>query len=297
MSENAPKKSFDIVMLGHFARDLNVIDGVEKQESGSGIYFGSVAAAVTGAKVGVISRLNPKDFKHIFELVKYGVEVFPQASARTSGIRNEYQSDNMDQRISTPLAFAGTYMLNEIPDIDAQIFSIAPILAGEVDMPLLQAIYERYPGKLALDLQGFERFIEGEELVFHQWPDQEEGLKMITYLKCDSNESEVATGISDIHEAGQLLKSWGPREVVLTHSAGVTVFADDGVFEASWQSKSMVGRTGRGDTMFGAYLAKRLTAEPEEATKWAAALCSLKMEEPGPFNPTRIQEVTDLLGQ
>jgi sugar/nucleoside kinase (ribokinase family) len=203
----------------------------------------------------------------------------------------------MDQRVSTPLAFAGTYMLNEIQDFEAQIFSIVPILAGEVDMPLLQAIYERYPGKLALDLQGFERFIEGDELVFHQWPDQEEGLKMITYLKCDSNEAEVATGTSDIHEAGRLLKSWGPREVVLTHSAGVTVFADEGEFEAPWQSKSMLGRTGRGDTMFGAYLAKRLAAGPEEATKWAAALCSLKMEEPGPFNLARIQEVTDLLGQ
>ncbi|HMF31328.1 MAG TPA: PfkB family carbohydrate kinase [Candidatus Lokiarchaeia archaeon] len=297
MSSETDKKSFDIVMLGHFARDLNVIDGEENQESGGAVYYGAAAAAVTGAKVAVISRLNPKDFKNLFELVKYGVEVFPQAAARTSGIRNEYQSDNMDQRTCTPLAFAGTYMVNEILDFEAQIFTIVPIIAGEVDMPLLQTIYERYPGKLALDLQGFERMLEDDQLTFRAWPEQEEGLKMITYLKCDSNESEIATGISDIYEAGRLLKSWGPREVVLTHSGGVAVFTDEGLFEAPWQSKSMQGRTGRGDTMFAAYLAKRLTAGPEEATKWAAALCSLKMEEPGPFNPARIQEVTDLLGQ
>ncbi len=112
MSSPKAEKSYDMLFLGHFARDLNVIDGVEKQESGGAVYYGSVAAAKTGAKVGVISRLNPRDFNYLFELLKYGVEVFPQAAAKTSGIKNVYQSSNMDQRTCTPIAFSGTYMIN-----------------------------------------------------------------------------------------------------------------------------------------------------------------------------------------
>ena len=99
-------------------------------------------------------------------------------------------------------------MLNEIPNFTIQIAAIVPIIAGEVDLPLLRQLYERYPGKIALDLQGFERVLEGNQLNFHPSPEQEERLKMVTYLKCDSNEAEVATGISDINEAGKLLQSW-----------------------------------------------------------------------------------------
>jgi sugar/nucleoside kinase (ribokinase family) len=184
--------------------------------------------------------------------------------------------------------------MNEIQNFPTKIFVLAGIMAKEVDLPLLKAIHGRYPGKIAADLQGFMRFIEGNSLVFHPWPEQAEGLKLITYLKCDSTESEVATGMKDINEAGRKLKSMGPKEVILTHAKGVTVFADEGVFAAPWQAKSMKGRTGRGDTTFGSYLAKRLTTGPKEAVEWAAALCSLKMETPGPFNRS-LDEVKTLL--
>ena len=44
------------------------------------------------------------------------------------------------------------------------------------------------------------------------------------------------------------------------------------------------GRSGRGDTCLGTYVAKRLLLEPRQAGIWAAAVTSLKMEDVGPFN-------------
>jgi sugar/nucleoside kinase (ribokinase family) len=44
------------------------------------------------------------------------------------------------------------------------------------------------------------------------------------------------------------------------------------------------GRSGRGDTCLGTYVAMRLLMTPEAAGIWAAAVTSLKMEEQGPFN-------------
>jgi sugar/nucleoside kinase (ribokinase family) len=47
------------------------------------------------------------------------------------------------------------------------------------------------------------------------------------------------------------------------------------------------GRTGRGDTLFGSYLARRTQGdEPFQALQFAAALVSLKLESPGPFRGT-----------
>ena len=46
----------------------------------------------------------------------------------------------------------------------------------------------------------------------------------------------------------------------------------------------MAGRSGRGDTCMGSYVAKRISLPPYEAGKWAAAATSLKVERFGVFN-------------
>jgi sugar/nucleoside kinase (ribokinase family) len=50
--------------------------------------------------------------------------------------------------------------------------------------------------------------------------------------------------------------------------------------------RSSSGRTGRGDTTFGAYLAWRSGHSVQEALDFAAALVSIKMESIGPFKGT-----------
>jgi sugar/nucleoside kinase (ribokinase family) len=51
-------------------------------------------------------------------------------------------------------------------------------------------------------------------------------------------------------------------------------------------NRSVVGRTGRGDTVFGAYLARRLDHGVADSLRFAAALASIKVETPGPFAGT-----------
>jgi len=112
----------------------------------------------------------------------------------------------------------------------------------------------------------------------------EEGLSHVTYLKVDRAEAELLTGQVDLQEAARQLARYGPREVVLTQSSGVTVFADGQIFQAPFAPRSLEGRTGRGDTCFATYLGQRLTASPEEATRVAAAVTTLKQEKPGPWH-------------
>jgi sugar/nucleoside kinase (ribokinase family) len=187
----------------------------------------------------------------------------------------------MERRICHPLGFAGPIQLADIPDMAAQIYAIMPIMAGEVNLDLLKALARR--GPVALDIQGFVRVRKGDDLVYETWPDPEEGLSHVTYLKVDRAEAELLTGLTDLAAAARRLAEYGPREIVLTQSSGVTVFAEGQIYQAPFTPRSLAGRTGRGDTCFATYLGKRLTTSPAEATCWAGAVTTLKQEKPGPW--------------
>jgi len=271
----------DIAMIGHFAKDKLVVHGRERMASGGAVYYGGIALRRIGVSVAVITRLAREDFGLLDEMREEGILVFAQPAEETSGIENIYFTEDMDRRICKPLGFAGPFRLEELPDIEARVFLIGPIMAGEVDLPLIKALARR--GRLALDVQGFVRVRKGGELVFEDWPEKAEGLACVNVLKLDSAEAEVLTGQMDIRRAVKELAAYGPQEIVLTHVAGVLVYADGRYYEAPFRPKEVKGRTGRGDTCFAAYLGRRLTSSPEEACRFAAAVTSLKMERPGPF--------------
>jgi sugar/nucleoside kinase (ribokinase family) len=73
---------------------------------------------------------------------------------------------------------------------------------------------------------------------------------------------------------------------MITHSSEVLVYDGRELAAAPFTPANLLGRTGRGDTCFGAYLAWRLTHGVPESLAYAAALTSLKMEKPGPFTGT-----------
>jgi sugar/nucleoside kinase (ribokinase family) len=76
----------------------------------------------------------------------------------------------------------------------------------------------------------------------------------------------------------------GPKEIVLTHRDGLLVFAEDQFHELGFYPSRLDGRSGRGDTCIGTYVAMRLSKPPLEAGIWAAAVTSLKVERLGPFD-------------
>ncbi len=273
--------TFDILMLGHFARDRVIVDGQAEDCSGGGVYYGSVALRRMGLHVGIVTRLKAADFKYLDELKQEGVQVFASPAPETSGIANYYNSADMERRVCNPLGFAGLIQVADLPDVKARVYAIVPIIAGEVDLALLSGLAAR--GPVALDVQGFVRVRDGSDLVFKPWAQIAEGLAKVAYLKVDRAEAELLTGETDLVRAARRLSEYGPREIVLTQSSGVTVLAEGKVYEAPFTPRSLAGRTGRGDTCFSTYLGRRLTASPEEACRFAAAVTTLKQEKQGPW--------------
>lgn len=277
----ATEGTVDIVMLGHLARDKLLVDGRGTFACGGAVYYGSIALRRLGASVAVVTRLHIDDFGLLDELRREGVAVYAKAAPATSGIENRYDSTDMERRICRPLGFAGAFQAEDIPDLTASIYVAAGIMAGEIDLPLLRALAGR--GPVALDIQGFVRVRDNGGLVFREWPDMEQGLSLVTYLKADRAEVELMTGLTDLREAAQQLARYGPREIVITQSSGVLVLADGVFHQAPFASRCLSGRTGRGDTCFSSYLGMRLSSSPEQATRVAAAVTILKQEQPGPW--------------
>jgi len=145
-------------------------------------------------------------------------------------------------------------------------------------------------------VQGFVRVPEDGYLTFRQWPEIAEVLAHVTYLKVDRAEAELLTGKTDLRIAAQHLAEYGPREVIITHSDGITVYADEQIHEANFTPRSLDGRTGRGDTCFATYVGRRLIDAPEDAARFAAGVTTLKQEIPGPWRGT-VGDVEKLLSK
>jgi len=276
--------NYDIVMIGNFARDKVIVDGVEQITSGGGVYYGSVVVKRLGASVAVITRLRRSDFPYLEELRSEGVVVYATPANDTSGIANYYRSSDMETRICKPIGFGGRYDLEDFPDFSARVILLTPLFAGEVDLHLLQTLSRKAP--LGMDIQGFVRVPVENDLIFQPWDEMEEGLANVTYLKVDKAEAEYLTGSSDLEEAVLKLHALGPSEIILTQSSGVTVFAEGKFHFSPFTPRSYAGRTGRGDTCFSTYITRRLTYDPETSCRWAGLVTSLKQEVPGPWKGT-----------
>jgi len=282
-------QAYDVCLYGHFAVDkITTVDGKTTPAHGGAVYYGGLNLARQGFRVAVVTRLHKDDFWRLNEIRDAGIEVFATEAPESAGMENIFLSEDRDKRICKSLGFAGPFTVEELPEIDAKLQLVIPICAGEVDLPTLKVIAQK--GPVGLDVQGFVRFAEADDIVFHDWPEKADGLQYVEYLKADDTEAEVLTGLTDLREAAKALAALGPKEVLLTHKEGVLVYAEGEFHTGDFTPSKMMGRTGRGDTCFTTYCARRLSMSPGEAVSYAAAVTSLKLEVPGPFNRT-LEEV------
>ncbi len=277
---------FDIVLLGHIAKDIIEIDGASKSVLGGAVYYGGLAGSQMGLKLAIITRLKNEDFPILDSFKKNGVRYFAYPAEETSGLKNIYSSQNMEYRSYEPLGFAGAFKKEEIPDVSTSFFVIGPIIAGEIDLDLLEYLNKKYYGKLGLDIQGFIRGLKDNKMQYFKLSEKEkvEIISKVNYLKLDETEAEVLTNQSSIRKAGKQLTNLGPQEVLVTHKKGINLSTKDKTYFFPWKNKSSVGRTGRGDTAFISYLGSRIIRNPEDSLRFSAALTSLKMESIEPFS-------------
>ena len=274
---------YDVVCVGNYTKDTIVTPAGVRIVDGGAVNYAAHAGVKLGCKVLVVTRLAYEDYERVIgELRSQGVDCLVKITPDSTCIRLEYPGENPDERKLSVTATAGTITAQEVQGFRSHSAAIGATLRGEIELETIQALRGKTE-LLAADVQGFVRVLDGESLVFRPWERMAEILQYLDVLKADAKEAEFLTGESDLRQAARRFAALGPQEILLTHAGGLILYAQGKFTEASFYSREIKGRSGRGDTCLGSYIARRVSDEPQEAALWSAALTSLKMEKEGPF--------------
>jgi sugar/nucleoside kinase (ribokinase family) len=285
---------FDVATIGNYTKDTIITTSGTLHADGGGVTYSAHAAHTLGRKVAAITRLAKEDFHVVRSLEEFGVTVFATATPSSTLMCLEYPTDNPDERVLTVAETAGSFTPEQVQEVDAKAFIISPSIRGEIPIETIRELRDK-DAMISVDAQGFIRIRRHDHRLEHvAWPEQENVLALVDILKADVVEAEALTGEADMGRAANALAAQGPEEVIITHRDGIFLLADGRVFEAEFHAKSMDGRSGRGDTCVGSYVAARLELPPEEAVWWSAATTSLKMEAPGPIRRS-YEEIVELV--
>jgi sugar/nucleoside kinase (ribokinase family) len=277
-------EKFDIILVGHFAHDRIVVlvRGENSSASGGAVFYGGYALAALRSNAAIITHASRECVSELDLLRRTGIKIFETIDEVSTGIENVYLDDIMDRRICRLINQGKPFRKEEIPEIEAKIIHIAPLLVGEVDEDFVK--HAGTFGKIGLDAQGFIRVAERDKIFLKKREEFFSILKFAHYLKTDHAEAEVLTGTTDIEKALKMLAEFGPEEILLTHSKGVSLLCDGARYNMPWLIRHPVGRTGRGDTCASSYLACRTKGlSPEDSLKAASLITSHKLKHEGPF--------------
>jgi sugar/nucleoside kinase (ribokinase family) len=279
---------YDIAFIGHMCFDEVVpYQGTPRVAPGSAVLCGALAAARVGKKVAVVTKMAPGDQNILEPLLQNGVEVHPTPSAETTYMKVVHSTADVDERQIYQLANAGFFSLIDIPALKARQVHLAGITDQEFDLGFICGLKER-GFRLSADMQSFVRQVQPvtHQIAFQDVPAKMEIVRQMDMVKLDIVEAKVLTGSEDLEKAARIIEYWGCPEVIITHTEGVLAQVSGQTYYEKFTNRSVVGRTGRGDTTFAAYLTWRMDHAVAESLTFAAALVSIKMETPGPFNGT-----------
>lgn len=290
------KKDYDVLVIGPVSLDENIdYQGNVRREVGGAVVASGFAAARSGARTAVFTKLDPKDADVEQRFSGSGADVYWKPSQKTCSIRNQYFTADKEKRACTSMGVCDPFHFEELPEVHPAIYHFAGLVYGDFDGELFAEAAEH--GKVAVDVQCLLRHVEADQtMTFHDWEKKKKYLPLIDYLKTDAAEAEILTGLTDRAEAAKLLHSWGAKEVLITHNTEVLAYDGRKIYTCPIKARNLSGRTGRGDTTFAGYITERQHADIEQALLYCTALVSLKMETPGPFKGTR-QDVLNYIEQ
>ncbi len=289
---------YDITFIGHMCYDeITAYQGTPHVAPGSAVLCGAMAAAGAGAKVAIVAKMATADEGILSPMTDRGVKAFVIAAKETTYSRVIHESPDPDVRRLILAKSAGFINPAEVPQLDSTFVHLAGISNEEFSMELMAGLKAR-GYSLSTDMQSFVRQVDPvtREIAFADVPAKRQIAALMDRLKLDVIEAKILTGTDNLEQAALAVESWGCPEVLITRQDGVLVRAAGVTHFEKFSNASIVGRTGRGDTTFAAYMAWRLKHGPAESTRFAAALVSIKMEKKGPFTGT-LDEVLERMAR
>lgn len=283
-----------IACIGHITLDTIITPNHKAfLPGGTAWYFGHAMASLGDRDFSLVTSLGESEMDSVGELRNRGVDVRVLPSRRSVWFENSYAADT-NVRTQRVLAKADPFTCEALEGTEARIIHLGTLLAD--DFPPETIPWLAGNGLVSVDVQGFLREVQGEKVVPVDWPEKKTLLPWITFLKANEEEALVLTGLSDPRRAAVALGDTGVREVIVTlGDKGSVIWSDGRLHEIpAFRTENAVDATGCGDTYMAGYLHKRAHgASIDEAGRFAAAMCTLKIQKSGPFTSTE-KDVEDL---
>ena len=238
-------------------------------------------------KVGLVGCIGP-DHKTKFqsEMGKFGVEVFADINGKgTGGFHLIY--DEKGDRTLDVLGIAGPIRPNIIPEefLHTRFLIIGPIL-GEVDEALIEYLRSSTSSKLFLDPQGLIRSIGADNRIIHgcNKEDFAKIARRVDFVKPNEPESRTITGENDPVQSLGRLNEMGPAIPIVTLAERGSLLLEDGkLCRIPAYPTRAIDPTGAGDVYAGSFITHYLrSGSPTEASLYASAAASIKIEQVGP---------------
>lgn len=285
-----------ICCIGHITKDKIITPRKTTYMSGGTSFYFAHAFNSLPHKVSfeLVTKLGEEDMAVVDEMRDEGIAVRTYPSRHTVFFENKYGEDQ-NQRTQRVLAKADPFTVDELRDVEARVFHLGSLLNDDFSPEVIK--YLSGKGLISIDAQGFLREVRGENVHAIDWADKREILASTDIIKVNESEMEVITGEHDPERAALLLAEWGVSEVVVTLGSHGSIVLAGGKFHVipAYEPREIVDATGCGDTYSAGYLWCRAQgATFEEAGRFAAAMCTLKLEHSGPFDGTEA-EVQDIV--
>lgn len=288
----------DICCIGHITKDKIVTPHrVVYMAGGTSFYFAyAINQLPNDVSFSLVTSMDPTETEPAEKMRQAGIDVTLNASRNTVFFENIY-GENQNERKQRVLAKADPFTIEQLEHVDAKVYHLGSLLSDDFSNEVVEYLAKK--GKVSIDVQGYLREVRDEKVYSIDWKDKLKVLKNTYYLKVNEIEMETITSLKDAHEAAKLLHSWGVTEVIITlGSEGSLIYVDDTFYEIpAYAPHEVVDATGCGDTYSAGYLYQRtLGATPTEAGKFAAAMCTIKLEHNGPFNRS-IDDIHEIISK
>ena len=276
----------DICCIGHVTRDKIITPRQTVNMAGGTSFYFAYGMNQLPKKVSfqLVTKVGEGSMPEIEKMRQAGIDVECFKSRHTVYFENKYGHDS-NRRTQRVLAKADPFTVEEMQHLDARIYHLGSLLADDFSPEVVECLSKK--GLVSIDVQGYLREVRGEKVYAVDWKDKGEILSVTDIVKLNEYEMEVIAGTDDPRAVARKLASLGVKEVVLTFGDyGSLIYAEDKFYEIpAYPPVELVDATGCGDTFSTGYLYCRSQGMGyEESGKFAAAMCTLKLEHSGPFH-------------
>jgi sugar/nucleoside kinase (ribokinase family) len=277
---------YDIVFIGHMGMGRIVpFEGSPFVELGSPVLFAATAASCLGKRIAAVTKISESEEYLLEPLKTAGIELFVQPG-ETYQYRVVFPTANVDQRQAFRIKVGEPFVMSDIPPFEPCLLHLCCTGVRKFHLDLMRALKAR-GFRLSVDMQSFVIQAEHETgmgaVHLEDVPEKKEIVNMADFVKLDAVEAQTLTGADALQDQADILEEWGSSETIITCSEGALARSKGKTTFAKFTNRGTRGRMGRGDTVMGSYLARRLDRSVEDSLRFAAALASIKMESPGPF--------------